>query len=537
MTGTGKTTTCQNILLQSDLPFLVIEPAKTEYRTLANKLDKEKIYYFTLGNQNVAPFYINPFEIFEGESITSRVDMIKATMQSAFDMEAAMPQLIEAAAYDVYKRKGWNINNSTWMNPDTNKIDDPFKADSFAFPTLSDYINSIELVTKEQGFGDKMEAEYLGSLKARLQALLVGAKGMMLNTPRSIDFKNLVKQKVVLELEDIKDGSEKSLLMGFIITNLLEAVKYQYKQNSKFQHITLIEEAHRLLSKYEPGDSSNKKRGVEVFADMLAEVRKYGESLIIVDQIPNKMTPEVLKNTNTKIVHKIFAQDDKDAIGNTLALNDEQKNFLSYLEKGRAIVITDGWKKPVQVQIELLSNTTGVPDISEDIIKRRIFEYYIENHKNGVLPGIQYFSDNISMDDIGLYFTFCSMLGINNNELSKLVDYYLDYDSIAENIGSRDIEVLQKRLIKQIEDISMTLKNIKDKGVMNQYIYWLLGRSGISIRLGIHSCINELISYVLMYIDKYTKLSSITSGLEQMEFEDGYKAIFNSIRTIYNKEV
>ena len=537
VTGTGKTTTCQNILLRAELPFLVIEPAKTEYRTLANKLDKEKIYYFTLGNQNVAPFYINPFEIFEGESITSRVDMIKATMQSAFDMEAAMPQLIEAAAYDVYKRKGWNINNSTWTNPDTNKIDDPFKTDSFAFPTLSDYINSIELVTKEQGFGDKMEAEYLGSLKARLQALLVGAKGMMLNTPRSIDFKNLVKQKVVLELEDIKDGSEKSLLMGFIITNLLEAVKYQYKQNSKFQHITLIEEAHRLLSKYEPGDSSNKKRGVEVFADMLAEVRKYGESLIIVDQIPNKMTPEVLKNTNTKIVHKIFAQDDKDAIGNTLALNDEQKNFLSYLEKGRAIVITDGWKKPVQVQIELLSNTTGVPDISEDIIKRRIFEYYIENHKNGVLPGIQYFSDNISMDDIELYFTFCSMLGINNNELSKLVDYYIEYDNIAENIGSEDIEVLQKRLIKQIEDISMTLKTIKDKGVMNQYIYWLLGRSGISIRLGIHSCINELISYVLMYIDKYTKLSSITSGLEQMEFEDGYKAIFNSIRTIYNKEV
>ena len=536
VTGTGKTTTCQNILLRAELPFLVIEPAKTEYRTLANKLDKEKIYYFTLGNQNVAPFYINPFEIFEGESITSRVDMIKATMQSAFDMEAAMPQLIEAAAYDVYKRKGWNINNSTWINPDTNKIDDPFKTDSFAFPTLSDYIHSIEFVTKEQKFGDKMEAEYLGSLKARLQALLVGAKGMMLNTPRSIDFKNLVKQKVVLELEDIKDGSEKSLIMGFIITNLLEAVKYQYKQNSKFQHITLVEEAHRLLSKYEPGDSSNKKRGVEVFADMLAEVRKYGESLIIVDQIPNKMTPEVLKNTNTKIVHKIFAQDDKDAIGNTLALNDEQKNFLSYLEKGRAVVITDGWKKPVQVQIELLSNTTGVPDISEDIIKRRIFEYYIENHKNGVLPGIQYFSDNISMDDIELYFTFCSMLGINNNELSKLVDYYIEYDNIAENIGSEDIEVLQKRLIKQIEDISMTLKTIKDQGVMNQYIYWLLGRSGISIRKGIHSCINELISYVLMYIDKYTKLSSITSGLEQMEFEDGYKAIFNSIRTIYNKE-
>ncbi|MDU6787063.1 MAG: hypothetical protein E6422_02730 [Veillonella sp.] len=537
VTGTGKTTTCQNILLRAELPFLVIEPAKTEYRTLANKLDKEKIYYFTLGNQNVAPFYINPFEIFEGESITSRVDMIKATMQSAFDMEAAMPQLIEAAAYDVYKRKGWNINNSTWTNPDTNKIDDPFKTDSFAFPTLSDYINSIELVTKEQKFGDKMEAEYLGSLKARLQALLVGAKGMMLNTPRSIDFKNLVKQKVVLELEDIKDGSEKSLIMGFIITNLLEAVKYQYKQNSKFQHITLVEEAHRLLSKYEPGDSSNKKRGVEVFADMLAEVRKYGESLIIVDQIPNKMTPEVLKNTNTKIVHKIFAQDDKDAIGNILALNDEQKNFLSYLEKGRAVIITDGWKKPVQVQIDLLSNTTGVPDISENLIKQRVFEYYIKNYKNGVLPGIQYFSDNVSLNDIEWYFTFCSMLGINNNELSKIINCYKDYDNITEIVGSKKLEDLQQQLIKKIEKSSMTLNDINNKGLMNQYIYWLLGQLGITIRSDIHSCIKELISYVLMYIDKYTKLSSITSGLEQMEFEDGYKAIFNSIRTIYNKEV
>lgn len=537
VTGTGKTTTCQNILLRAELPFLVIEPAKTEYRTLANKLDKEKIYYFTLGNQNVAPFYINPFEIFEGESITSRVDMIKATMQSAFDMEAAMPQLIEAAAYDVYKRKGWNINNSTWTNPDTNKIDDPFKTDSFAFPTLSDYINSIELVTKEQKFGDKMEAEYLGSLKARLQALLVGAKGMMLNTPRSIDFNNLVKQKVVLELEDIKDGSEKSLIMGFIITNLLEAVKYQYKQNSKFQHITLVEEAHRLLSKYEPGDSSNKKRGVEVFADMLAEVRKYGESLIIVDQIPNKMTPEVLKNTNTKIVHKIFAQDDKDAIGNILALNDEQKNFLSYLEKGRAVIITDGWKKPVQVQIDLLSNTTGVPDISENLIKQRVFEYYIKNYKNGVLPGIQYFSDNVSLNDIEWYFTFCSMLGINNNELSKIINCYKDYDNITEIVGSKKLEDLQQQLIKKIEKSSMTLNDINNKGLMNQYIYWLLGQSGITIRSDIHSCIKELISYVLMYIDKYTKLSSITSGLEQMEFEDGYKAIFNSIRTIYNKEV
>lgn len=140
--------------------------------------------------------------------------------------------------------------------------------------------------------------------------------------------------------------------MGFILTNLCEALRAKYNKDKHFKHITLIEEAHRLLSKYTPGDSLNKKNSVETFTDMLAEVRKYGESLIIADQIPNKMTPEVLKNTNTKIVHKIFAEDDKEAIGNTISLSKEQKDFLSSLPTGRAIVFSQSWIKAIQVQIE-----------------------------------------------------------------------------------------------------------------------------------------------------------------------------------------
>lgn len=68
----------------------------------------------------------------------------------------------------------------------------------------------------------------------------------------------------------------------------------------------------------------------------------------------------------------------------------------------------------------------------------------------------------------------------------------------------------------------MTLNDITNKGLMNQYIYWLLGQSGITIRSDIHSCIKELISYVSMYIGKYTNLSSNCSGLEKMEFEEWY---------------
>ncbi len=318
VTGSGKTTTCQNILINSGLPFLVIEPAKTEYRILKERCPE--LIFFTPGKQNVAPFFLNPFELFPDEAITGRADMIKATLEASFDMEAAIPQILETAVYRAYEEKGWDIRTNEWrpLINGNDEVQNPFDKGVYPFPTMSDFWEAVKKVIVEEGFGERLQGEYMGSLKARIESLLVGAKGMMFDTARSINFFDLVGRKVVIELEEIKSGSEKSLLMGFILTNLLQAVQYLHRKNPDFQHITLIEEAHRLLSRYVPGDSMNKKQGVEVFSDMLAEVRKYGESLIIVDQIPDKMTPEVLKNTNTKIVHKLFARDDKEAVSGVL---------------------------------------------------------------------------------------------------------------------------------------------------------------------------------------------------------------------------
>lgn len=382
VTGSGKTTTCQNILAGWGDAFLVIEPAKTEYRSL--KAHCPDLLFFTPGLPDAAPFFLNPFELFPGEKISSRADMLKATFEASFVMEAAIPQILEAAIYRAYEEKGWHISSNTWRGGN------PFSDGVYAFPTMLDFVKATQDITREQGFGERLQDEYLGSIKARLESLLVGAKGQMFNTSRSIDFLSLVKKRVVIELEEIRSSSEKSLLMGFIMTNLLQAVKHWHSLRKDFRHITLIEEAHRLLSRYIPGDNLNKKQGVEVFTDMLAEVRKYGESLIIVDQIPNKMTPEILKNTNTKIIHKLFAQDDKDAVGNTMALSDEQKSFLSNLPPGRAVMFSQGWTKAIQLQVdEKISAERDDVDVTE--IRQAALEYYLEpeNLRRGILRGIE----------------------------------------------------------------------------------------------------------------------------------------------------
>lgn len=419
VTGSGKTTTCQKILCSAQLPFMVIEPAKTEYRVLQEKFPD--LLVFSFGKSQAVPFRLNPFEFLPHESITSRVDMIKACIEAAFDMEAAIPQIIEAAIYQSYEDYGWNIatNENTWFTT-------PFDCSVNAFPTLQDLIDNAVRVVERQGFDSRLKDDYIGSINARLQGLMVGSKGAILNVAHSVDFEDLLNHRVVLELEEIRSGSEKSLMMGFILINLIEAIKAKYLKTREFRHITLVEEAHRLLSRFQPGDHPNKRHGVEMFADMLAEIRKYGESLIIADQIPNQMTPEVLKNTNTKIIHRLFAADDKEAVGNTVMLNRDQKDFLSNLENGQVVFFSQGMDKAVQVAVTRESDTSAaVP--SDQEIQVNTQQYYCAQFKKGLIAGFELLDKKPSLEQFhAIYHLHTS------NLIQKLLDHLSKSNSLKK---------------------------------------------------------------------------------------------------------
>lgn len=372
VTGAGKTTTCQQILLQSALPFIVIEPAKTEYRSLSSV--DSSIEYYTLGNERVSPFRFNPFELLPKESLSGHIDILKATFSAVFPMEASMPYLIEEAIVRSYELKGWDIyQNKNYYYPN----DEAWQCQGKSWPIMSEVLEVLKVVIASKNFGQELQEKYEGSLISRLDNLTVGTKGRMLNTRNSIDIDALLDKKVVIELEDLRDEQDKSLMMALLLGRIAEAVKQRHSKNNHFQHITLLEEAHRLLAKPEQGEDGAKRLGVNLFANLLAEVRKYGECLIIADQIPNKLTPEVLKNTNTKIIHRLFAADDRHAIGETVGLDDEQKHFLTMLPTGEAVVYSAGWHESVRVKVHK-GNDTSLAQIDESIItnksKQRIFE-------------------------------------------------------------------------------------------------------------------------------------------------------------------
>ena len=358
VTGGGKTNTSKSILssLWNDkrIPFLVIESAKREYWELRKIRGYEDLTVFTLGSEergNSVKYRINPFECASGTSLLTHIDYLLATFKAAFELYPPMPYALETAVFEVYTDKGWDITE--------NKN----KYGRTAFPTLSDLYNKIDVVVDRMGYDREVQSNVKAALKARIHSLMIGGKGAMLDTPRSVPLQELLNGPVVMELEDLGDDDTKSFVMGILMVQLYEYRKSQMNSGSKnLQHVLLIEEAHRLLKNVpETSEGSNTRaKSIEFFCNMLAEIRTYGQGIIIADQIPTKLATDTIKNTNLKIVHRIVAGDDRNVIGNSMNMSEEQIQYLSTLDRGYAAVYSEGDNKPKNVKFPLIKNDYAI---------------------------------------------------------------------------------------------------------------------------------------------------------------------------------
>ncbi|HYW42946.1 MAG TPA: DUF87 domain-containing protein [Bryobacteraceae bacterium] len=355
ITGAGKTNTCLALLRAAyegeGAPFLVIEPAKTEYRVLlADPVMGKDLQIFTLGDETTSPFRLNPFQFARGYPVLTHIDLLKAVFNASFPMYASMPYILEEAVLDVYTDRGWDLAQST------NRYIDASRDDYTNYlPNLEDLYRQIDVVVERKKYGAQLSQDISAALKARIKSLLIAGKGSMLNTRSSYPLELLFGKPSVMELKNVGDDSEKAFLMALLLINLYEYCETARRYGGGLQHITLIEESHRLLKNIPASvsaESANPRgKAVEMFGDILAEIREYGEGFIIVDQVPAKLAPDVLKNTNLKILHRIVAEDDRDSVGNAMNLTQEQKEQVVRLRVGQAIVHNEFLDKPVLLQI------------------------------------------------------------------------------------------------------------------------------------------------------------------------------------------
>ena len=240
--GSGKTNTAQFLLRQlweeHRIPWLVLEPSiKSEYRKLLQSPLGKTLQIFTLGDETGVPFRFNPLEVQPGVQVQTHIDSLSALFSAAFPLYPPMPSVLYLALNKIYADRGWDAAKGT----------NPRGYSSEIQPTLTDLYQTIEQVTKERGYDQQVTANIRSGLQTRLASLMVGGKGLMFNTRNSISFDTLHSKPTILEFSALGDDEEKTFVLGAVLTRLMQFRHVAGLTGGRLVHVTLIEEAHRLL--------------------------------------------------------------------------------------------------------------------------------------------------------------------------------------------------------------------------------------------------------------------------------------------------
>lgn len=330
-TQCGKSTTMQHIIseiVNEDVSFIVIESAKKQYCELlgdSRLSGKMKVYS---GGYDTTLLQINPFQPETGTILDNHIQSLVALFVSLFDEPAPLPQIINLLVHKVYTSTGWNSKDRIKPNEERE------------YPTINTMIQLIDEVIDEIRYSSKYPetAENMrGVIRGRLLSIIQGAMNDVLNTTNNISIEEMFSTSAVVELDDFAE-TNKTFMSG-----LLALKTYEYSRNSdygsKTKRLLIIEEAHNIVPNTEQKRvSSNIAMCSNHFTSMLAEVAAYGTGLVIIDQRPTAVSPAVVANTGTKIIHNLQAGEDKTAVGASLGLTETEVNMISDLKVGQAIV-------------------------------------------------------------------------------------------------------------------------------------------------------------------------------------------------------
>ncbi len=223
-------------------------------------------------------------------------------------------------------------------------------------PTLARLQAAALAVIDDVGYGRELQADMRGFVDVRLRSLRTGSAGRFFEGGHPADIGALLDRNVVLALEDVANDEDKAFVIGTLIIRIVEHLRLRSKTEPAehgrradgLRHVIVLEEAHRLLRAGRTGASSH---AVELFAGLLAEIRAYGEGIVIAEQIPAKLVPDAIKNTALKVLHRLPAADDRQLVGATMNLDADQSRHVVSLPPGEAAVFTDGMDRPMRVRV------------------------------------------------------------------------------------------------------------------------------------------------------------------------------------------
>lgn len=461
-TGSGKSNTVYKILeqlLRNEVKFMVIEPAKGEYKNVFGNSRYSDYYGVHIYGTN--PTFadllkINPFKFPKGIHVLEHVDRLVEIFNVCWPMYAAMPAVLKDAILQAYEKAGWDLITSE------NQVS------SELFPTFKDLLVELVDVINKSAYDQEVKSNYIGSLQTRVKSLTNGLNGQIFSS-NEIDNAILFDSNIVIDLSRIGSLETKALIMGILVMRLNEHRMTQTDgMNVLLKHVTVLEEAHNILKRTSTEQSMEGAnmagKSVEMLSNAIAEMRTYGEGFIIADQSPNAVDISAIRNTNTKIIMRLPDEDDRMLAGKAAALKDEQIDEIAKLPKGVAVVYQNDWLEAVLCKVdkfdgeEKLYNYTPENTIScsDDEVKHNLIKFFINDKK------AEYLDKDIEQLKTAL-------IGSSLSTVQKRQVYPLINKNVGEKDSAKGIVNLMKcrnkvrKILKEsktLEKVDLELKNI-----------------------------------------------------------------------------
>ena len=419
--GSGKTTFSLGLLLRlwkEEKPFLVIEPAKNEYRALLRLLEKD-LQIFTPRKNDISPFIFNPFIPPKNVKLEAYKSVLKTVFTAGASLFTPLDIIFEEAVNRCYSKFGWL---------DTDTIENKSAENIF---NISDFILCFEETFKSFGYtGERKDMVVSG--KVRLKNL-----EYLFDSYNTIPIEDILTKPTIIELAAIENTNEKSLIISLILLSILSYLNANYEGNGGFKNLILLEEAHVLLGTSGNSRNQNTASSTEIAQEllkrMLAEVRSYGVGIAIADQSPRKVGADVVGLTDIKMAFRLVETQDKQIIADSCGMEDSQMERLARLRPGEAFCFFNKLDQVEEVITPDHRNNSNISiSIKDDEVSNRS-TYWVNN--SAILQP----------------YPQCKVTNICNGKC--------DFKRRLEARARAKVLTLDERLIKYVEILNELLKN------------------------------------------------------------------------------
>lgn len=371
--GSGKTNTVMHVLgrlREQKIPFLVIEPAKSEYLDWARRLNaslpadsSERIAIYVPGSGSMQPgdmrLRLNPFFVQEPRFLTMHIERLKTLLIGSLPMQEAMPMLLESVLYACYRHNGWFSQGDTLGARRFPTLSGALVAKAHGprkHPDIAHADTLLGAVVADKGYEDRVTANFIAALRSRLEFLAEKGswKGEVFDCAESTSAADLFERPAIVNLSNLH--ADRPFAAGLLLGYLHEYRRAEHDRvtSAGLRHLAVLEEAHCLLepSRHVGSEAMDPKGMLSAMcSEMLSEMRAWGQGFMLVDQYPTRLVQDAVKNTSLKIVHRLPARDDQEAMAAAMSLSPSQARIIPFLRTGQAIMVGDEDDVPLRIQV------------------------------------------------------------------------------------------------------------------------------------------------------------------------------------------